>query len=177
MAFFARLQGLSGVELLCAGFDVAIAAIDAGQLGSQAEDRDVDGFATLAAKMVFGGFDDAPGEAGALTAGVDCELTEIATRATHFRVDATHELAQIILSDQNGTFVHHVRKARFVGSRAFEEGFDGEGGIDKQGQTLAVGGDSGSKLQAFAGHPCDPVCQIPERSKPAMGLMEELHHG
>ena len=54
MAFGPGFERAGGVELLRAGLDVAVAAIDWRQFGPQAEDRDVDRLASLAAEVVFG---------------------------------------------------------------------------------------------------------------------------
>jgi len=93
MAFDALLERDRRVKRLGSGFDVAVTAIDRGELGSEAEDGDIDGLAALTAKMIFRSFDDHEPQSGSLMCGVDGKLTQVAARATGFSVDTAQELA------------------------------------------------------------------------------------
>jgi hypothetical protein len=127
------------VKVLGAGFDVAVVAIDERQFVAEAENGDLNGIASLAAQMLLGGRHEALGQALALVGGIDGELTEVATLATELRVDAAEKLAGGVLCCQNVALSHHRRQTLLVGAGAFQEGFDGEGGVDKRNQARAVG--------------------------------------
>ena len=60
----ARGELAGGTKILDdAGLDVAEAAIDGQQLRAQVEHGNVDGFAAFGAELIFGGYDDAAGQA------------------------------------------------------------------------------------------------------------------
>ena len=73
MALDSRLEWDGGMELLGTGFDVAVFAIDGRELGTEAEDGHVYGFAALAAEMILGGLDDNAPEACTLMLRGDSE--------------------------------------------------------------------------------------------------------
>ena len=139
MAFEAGLERAGGVEFLCAGLDVAKPAIDGRQLGTQAEDGNINGFAAELPEAVLSGLDDAAGQAGALMNGSDGELAEITAIAAEFGVDTGEKPAGAILRDEDAAFLHHGRQPFIVRARTFEKGFDGEGRVDERDQMRPVG--------------------------------------
>ena len=135
------------LELFGSGFDEAETAIDGEQLGAEAEDGNVHGLAPFSAEVIFGGGKQAFAQPRALVRGIDREHAEVAASATNFCIDAGEDLAGGVFGEENFAFLHHGGEAFFVGASAFEEGFDGEGGVNDGDETRAVGGGGEADVQ------------------------------
>ena len=151
MALDSRLEWDGGMELLGTGFDVAVFAIDGRELGTEAEDGHVYGFAALAAEMILGGLDDNAPEACTLILRGDSELAEIAAGASHFCVDTAEKLASRVFGHKDSSLLHHGSKTDFVRACAFKKDFDREGGVDEGNQALPVGFNRQAEMERRVG--------------------------
>jgi hypothetical protein len=137
------------VKFLGSGLNEAKFAIKGRQLGTLAEDGNINGFTALATKMILGCFNEQASQACSLVRGVYGELPEVAAGAANFGIYRAEKACGAVFGEENITFAHHGGKTNFVGARAFKEGFDGEGGVDQRNQAGTV--DCGRCTEAQPG--------------------------
>ena len=140
MALLMVFESAGHVELFGSGLDETQALVNREQFGAKAENGDVDCFAAFVAEMSFRCCEHLFAEAGALVRGIDCELAEVSSIAIGLGVNAGEDLAGGVFSEENLAFLHHGSEALFIRACAFEEGFDGERGVDEADEARAVGG-------------------------------------
>ena len=151
MAFRAVPEGPCKSELLGACLDKSKAAIDGQQLGAEAEHRDVNCLASVSAKVVLGGEDQTAGQPGSLKVGGNGEHAHVAVVSAQLGVDRGQHPASRVsggLGQKDLALPHARCQPVGVGARAFEEGLDGEGGVDHLRQGGNIGGVRQTDVEA-----------------------------
>ncbi len=122
-----------------AGFNVAEMTVKGRKGRAWINYPEVDGDATVFAKVVFGGVHQFPAQAGPLEPGIYAEETQIAAIAAKFDVNATSE-ARGIFRDQEFSFFHVGADALGIRAVALNEGLlNEEGGVDQAGEGFDIG--------------------------------------
>ena len=128
------------MEFLGTVFDVAKFGVERRKFGAKAEDGEVHGGATALAAMILGGRDHSPRESLALMGRSHGEHSEVAPGFADFDVDRRDEFAGVVKTQQEIALRHHVCELMLVRPSAFEESFDGKGGVDDWQHRGNVGG-------------------------------------